>query len=165
MVLGADFSKRSTLAMQALGFAYGEVDDDVLDTLVEQTELARKEYPLAVLLWMVHFTPAVDDFPDSSRAPNHLKLAGDDRLLNAASRCGVHAILSGHGHKRGVLYHPGGTRILAAGSASQFDAHYEHWAHIVEYDFLPSGALSDARRIDLHRDGTDWHAAPAIPLW
>ena len=164
VVLGADFSRRSTLDMQLCRFGSGRVHDDVLESLSDQTLSAKRRYPRALVLWLTHFTPATLLFSGSHKTPKHLILDRDARVLEAARACGVHSILSGHGHKHGILRHPCGVRVLTAGTASQSDPRYRNWAHLLEFRFTQNGSLVSCQRVDILRNGDEWrtHGKPTV---
>ena len=112
-------------------YAQGKIYQTILDELERrtrriQTNHARSSYDTLAVIWSIHFPPRFPSIPTS------MKLIDDERLIEAANRCDITAILAGHTHAP-LRYKGPGMRfeIFCAGTASQHYAPKDHYVHVL----------------------------------
>lgn len=142
------------------GYAY----QDIIDALESETRQVRAEYGNLVIIWACHFPPEIDndhtDVPKQlKRAPAHLRLRYGNRLLAAAHKQGVLAILCGHLHRHFSYRTSNGIRIAIAGTLSEHRASRGNWAHLIELEVDPPNHPRTALIYDVGWDGTTWGAS------
>lgn len=133
----ADFCLRSNRDCDSPSYFHkwgqGYVHSDILRDLVDLTTDIRRVHRQACIIWVIHFTPidACDKF---------LRLIRYKRLLRAADRAKVNAILCGHLHTtRSFSY--GNVKIFSAGSACSVDAGEDNAIQFVDL-YADSGRWS-----------------------
>jgi 3',5'-cyclic AMP phosphodiesterase CpdA len=108
----------------------GRVTNSTLDALVDLTQqeiAARGDEGLrTAVIWAIHFDPHTTD--------EVLQLLDSDRLLEAAQRNQVIAILCGHTHESKVKTLGTGVRIFACGSTTQACSPQGNDFQVLEFD-------------------------------
>jgi len=131
-ILGVDFSlrrARDSGPSPLNKFAQGRVYNDILDELVERSTRIRQQVDIdrLVILWVMHFPPL---FPGQSPL---MKLIGSSKIIKAANRCGVKAILSGHTHDQLTYQYPHmNFPVYCAGTATEYQSKVGHRFQIIE---------------------------------
>ena len=117
----------------------GRVYDDRLELLEEVTSEVLNEHTgwrkLAVV-WAVHFPPC---YPGGWKK---LKLVGGEKLIAAARRHGIAAVLSGHTHEQVKYNHPDmGCEVYCCGTTTQRWAPSGNYCQIISFDSESTGGL------------------------
>lgn len=131
-LIGVDFSlrrARDSGPSPLNKFAQGKVYRDILDELVDRTTRIRQQADVErlVILWVMHFPPL---FPGQSPL---MKLIGSSKIIKAANKCGVMAILSGHTHDQLTYRYPHmNFPVYCAGTATEFQSRVAQRFQIIE---------------------------------
>jgi 3',5'-cyclic AMP phosphodiesterase CpdA len=123
-IVAADFSLRQPddcqfvddISKRINQHGQGKVHSDILQEMVNATsDLQSFDTENVVTIWAVHFPPM---FPNID---SHLKLLGEDLLVERARELGVLAIVAGHTHE--ALPYPSPDRsfyVLCAGTLTEY---------------------------------------------
>jgi 3',5'-cyclic AMP phosphodiesterase CpdA len=99
--------------------AQGKAHVHVCRRLVAMTERLReqkKEDEVLCVLWAIHFPP---DFPG---VHDHSRLISERKLIKAANRAGVHAVLAGHTHQQLTYHNPSMSfKVFCCGTTTQHE--------------------------------------------
>jgi 3',5'-cyclic AMP phosphodiesterase CpdA len=121
VILAADFSLEHFNDREGFygWLAQGKAYSNIRRHLRVETERLRKqktEDENLCVLWAIHFPP---EYPGR---PKYGKLLGDDKLINAANRAGVDAVLAGHTHEQLTYSNPSMSfEVFCCGTTTQYE--------------------------------------------
>ena len=139
----------------------GRVYDDTLRLLEEITSDVRREHTgwrKLVLVWAVHFPPC---YPGGGIK---LKLVDGEKLVAAAHRLGVAAVLSGHTHEQVKYNHPDmGCDVYCCGTTAQHWAPEGNYCQLISFDAGPGGSVEITLEV-FRYDASTGGAAGFVPM-
>ncbi len=128
--------------LSASHYGQGQATTEVVALLCHRTDELRRDYENIGVCWMIHFPPTLN----AGDVSDELKLIDSNLVEQAANKCDIRLIISGHIH-RPSIFRAGSLEVECAGSATCYLEAIGNYIHYIEID-VTSGVATLSNKID-----------------